>query len=62
MESSFADLSFFSQILTLCVLILWIVVSIGTLRGIISGKLLVDPALDEMMDRQERKRFSAYLH
>jgi hypothetical protein len=36
-------------------------VSVGTLRGTVSGKLLVDPALAEMRDKQERKRLSAYL-
>lgn len=45
----------------LCVAILWMVVSVGTLRGTVSGKLLVDPSLAEMRDRQGRKRLSAYL-
>ncbi|EYE92356.1 TDT family transporter [Aspergillus ruber CBS 135680] len=56
--------SFFKVVgtmLSLCVVILWILVSVGTLRGTISGKLLVDPALAEMRDKQERKRLSAYL-
>lgn len=35
-------------ILSLCVLILWVVVTIGTIKGITSGKLFYAPALEEL--------------
>jgi hypothetical protein len=36
------------QILSIFVVILWIIVSIGTLKGVVSGKLFVAPCLADL--------------
>ncbi|KAI9925736.1 hypothetical protein MW887_005538 [Aspergillus wentii] len=45
-------------ILSLCVLILWIAVSIPTIMGVLSGKLFVEPALADLKAKEEAKKRS----
>ncbi|KAJ5698142.1 hypothetical protein N7462_000147 [Penicillium macrosclerotiorum] len=42
-------------ILSVCVVVLWVIVSIGTLRGVISGKLFVAPCLADLRVPEEDK-------
>lgn len=43
------------KILSLCVVILWIIVSVGTIKGLISGKLLFAPCLADLRVEEEDK-------
>lgn len=44
------------QILSLCVVVLWIVVSIGTLRGVVSGRLFFAPCLGDLKARDNENK------
>lgn len=44
------------QILSLCVVVLWIVVSIGTLRGVVSGRLFFAPCLGDLKAREDENK------
>ncbi|RDK42559.1 hypothetical protein M752DRAFT_251748 [Aspergillus phoenicis ATCC 13157] len=44
------------QILSLCVVVLWIVVSIGTLRGVVSGRLFFAPCLGDLKARENENK------
>ncbi|PWY78105.1 malate permease [Aspergillus sclerotioniger CBS 115572] len=43
-------------ILSLCVVVLWIVVSIGTLRGVLSGRLFFAPCLADLNRREDEDK------
>ncbi|GKZ68537.1 hypothetical protein AnigIFM50267_003247 [Aspergillus niger] len=43
-------------ILSLCVVVLWIVVSIGTLRGVVSGRLFFAPCLGDLKAREDENK------
>ncbi|KAI2891194.1 hypothetical protein CBS11852_6197 [Aspergillus niger] len=43
-------------ILSLCVVVLWIVVSIGTLRGVVSGRLFFAPCLGDLKARDNENK------
>lgn len=43
------------KILSLCVVILWMVVSVGTIKGVISGKLFFAPCLADLRMEEEDK-------
>jgi tellurite resistance protein TehA-like permease len=43
------------QIISLCVVVLWMVVSIGTLKGVVSGKLFFAPCLADLKLKEEDK-------
>ncbi|PYH90493.1 sulfite efflux pump SSU1 [Aspergillus ellipticus CBS 707.79] len=44
--------SVFGTIVSVCVVVLWIVVSVGTLKGIVSGKIFFAPCLGHMAVRK----------
>ncbi|XRM43418.1 Plasma membrane sulfite pump involved in sulfite metabolism [Aspergillus tubingensis] len=44
------------RILSLCVVVLWIVVSIGTLRGVVSGRLFFAPCLGDLKAREDENK------
>ncbi|OAT00173.1 uncharacterized protein BDCG_16500 [Blastomyces dermatitidis ER-3] len=44
-----------STILTLCVLILWIIVSAGTIREVITGRVFFAPCLSDMRVKRKKK-------
>ncbi|RAL04311.1 TDT family transporter [Aspergillus ibericus CBS 121593] len=46
----------FGTILSFCVVALWIVVSIGTLRGVLSGRLFFAPCLADLKGRENESK------
>jgi hypothetical protein len=41
------------KILSVCVVILWIVVSLGTLKGVVSGRIFHAPCLADLRPKKE---------
>jgi hypothetical protein len=43
------------QVVSLCVVVLWIVVSVGTLKGVVSGRLFSAPCLANLKTKEDER-------